>query len=159
VADHRGGSAEHDPLAERLRQPDGDGLRPWWKRRSWAPPSVSISGAKPPAERMKNRVWSSDRSPASAASVLRAAVRSQVRAPSALTWACSQLSTVCESQASARSAVHGASGGTVAAIASSSRIATPMATAARGSLAGSRPSKRWAWPSRSSVCSPWSQVG
>jgi hypothetical protein len=28
VADHRGGSAEHDPLAERLRQADGDRLRP-----------------------------------------------------------------------------------------------------------------------------------
>jgi hypothetical protein len=113
---------------------------PWWKRRSWAPPAVSSSRARPPAPRMTNRVWSSDSSPASAASVLRTAVRSQVRAPSAVTRACSQLSTVCASHAGAWSAVHGASGGTAAAIASSSRMARPMATAVPGSLAGNPPS-------------------
>jgi hypothetical protein len=108
---------------------------------------------------MKNSVCSSDRSPGSAASVLRTAVRSQLRAPSVPTRACSQLSTVCESHSSARSAFHGASGGTSAAMASSSRTARPMATAVPGSLAGSWPPKRCARPSRNSVWSPRSQVG
>jgi hypothetical protein len=61
----------------------------------------------PPAERMTNRVCSSDRSRASAASVLLMASRSQVRACPAGTLAWSQVSTVWESQASACSAVQG----------------------------------------------------
>ena len=63
--------------------------------------------------------------------------RSQVRTRSDGTLAWSQVSTVWESQASASAAVQGASSGTVAAIASSSRMAWPMATALIGSLPSS----------------------
>jgi hypothetical protein len=133
---------------------------PWWKRRSWAPPAVASSAASPPAERMTNRVGSSDRSRASAASVPRMAARSQVRARSEDTRAWSQVSTVWESQARASPAVQGASRGTRVAMASSSRMAWPMATALAGSLpSGSWPSKRMARPSRNSVLRPCSQVG
>jgi hypothetical protein len=59
--------------------------------------------------------------------------RIQVRTRSDDTRACSQVSTVWESQASARAAAQGASSGTVAAMASSSRMAWPMATAFTGS--------------------------
>ena len=114
----------------------------------------------PPAERMKNKAWSSDTSRASAASVPRTTSRSQVRTRSDDILAWSQVSTVWESQASALAAVQGASRGTRAAMASSSRMAWPMATALTGSLpSGSWPSKRMARPSRNSVFRPCSQVG
>ena len=58
---------------------------PWWKRRSWAPPAVAISGAMPPADRITNRVCSSERSRASAARVPRMTARSQFLARSAVT--------------------------------------------------------------------------
>ena len=87
---------------------------------------------------MKNRAWSSDTSRASAASAPRTISRSQVRTRSDDTLAWSQVSTVWESRASAPLAVQGASGGTMAAMASSSRIAWPSATALTGStLSGS----------------------
>src|SRR5215204_923910 len=55
----------------------------------------------PPAERMKNRAWSSDTSRASAASAPRTISRSQVRTRSDDTLAWSQVSTVWECQRAA----------------------------------------------------------
>ena len=130
--------AEHHPRTQRLGQPDGDGLGALVEATLLGAPGGARSMAMPPAERMKNRAWSSDTSRASAASVPRTTSRSQVRTRSDDTLAWSQVSTVWESRASAPAAVQGASGGTMAAMASSSRIAWPSATALTGStLSGS----------------------